>query len=1262
MGQLKEHVSADGDVEVVRNSASMKSRLPELALNLTCGTMEPYNHFGSRSESDGEDESDDDESSYLPFPTRKPNRSSSLLEENIELPSLASKESGTDEFSAFHPDLKAAVLAEGQEAVWMEDEVSTVSSVFVKSPPKQPVEKRSEPVQPPKRNKLNRFLFRQKPELMPEVVEEEPEPVKMHVRKTKVKKAVVLLPQQGGGGANTLIEANVTQEAAVNMVKARQLLNQALAVEEGTPRLEDSEKLAQFAFAHATAARRLMSTSDERPGLEEVLSSLAEKGEHAAFQHQKIVFSQTFEDSPRTLKKNAFGKGMLSALPFASKAINILESILPKNVAQDITDSIPGNPWSDEGASSLGLDTDTIEYQMCRAPYSKNLANMDLMSLSSLNEILDGPLEDEMSSPRKSVPVIEVPTKKSQRRTKAGRKSLPGGILGFMSPTNTSEKKKGIREKARNAKQEAEMSTEETMKHKKKGKFIPLGLKGKQMHAYESEQTRDEEETKENRTEDSKLSDVNDGTKKARKGADEASLQKTTSAMLALHSLPSVPSKSFDDSEVEDKAKIDRYRSIHFKQLEEKKVHVGFDDVNLSSDDIEDADKTDQRQHEMSKPSSSDWSENTKSVQINLGRSRSRNRQQVLQSNSDGDWDAPKGDWDESVDLRIDTVTKDRRKSQSRPDQNQAQTEPPKKERGFANKGELGNKRQNQPSNEAMGDRSKQRAKESKEDTKISEGKEVVGRRREERSLGKEDQMPRDGSQSFKTKALGGMDRRRDEYSLDKEDRMSRNDGESFETKAMRDRARPPSINIENDDNTQTTSPGLNSLINFVISPGRAKIMTYGNGHLSSAQSPSNTMKELLKPSTSYMDEDGEQARSSTDNNNVVRSEKLEVDARKSSSEPKNPKLIALIAGIFGNRSRGKEKEKIETQEDPKSQEITSDIDDLEKAVSDGNMKAVEANFNAEDAPSRILPSMKQRPQETQPEIIEKAISNGNMKAQEANRLSEEAPLVSRLKAIRNNDEKAGGKRRERRGGLVQSEDPLVSHLKSIGRKVSSKEGAAPTPVREANVVQGDLDDPLVSHLKSLQNKKSTTRYEQRSSKTKDRTVYIDEPQENEDPNRAEPGQNEAARNRDTSGKDAPSGSLKIATDVHRMDPPKTSEAKFHSLAPTPRKSDEETCHSDNDKYDQRVITQRLYGGGTGQPQKPLPEKSKGAYIGDMIIGTASTEHSEDSVDSPTNTNSNASKLSQSSSPAVTRNHWVAKVEVEKRVRSRVPLGSSASA
>ena len=97
----------------------------------------------------------------------------------------------------YHPALKAAVYNEGQEAVWHEDEYSTISSVYYVKPEKDTTEVL--PSRSRKKIKVPFFKSRGKKTQKAEPISEEevepaPRPVKIHIKKKKVAKAVVLLP------------------------------------------------------------------------------------------------------------------------------------------------------------------------------------------------------------------------------------------------------------------------------------------------------------------------------------------------------------------------------------------------------------------------------------------------------------------------------------------------------------------------------------------------------------------------------------------------------------------------------------------------------------------------------------------------------------------------------------------------------------------------------------------------------------------------------------------------------------------------------------------------------------------------------------------------------------------------------------------------------------------------------------------------------------------------------------------------------------
>jgi hypothetical protein len=243
--------------------------------------------------------------------------------------------------------------------------------------------------------------------------------------------------------------------------------------------------MARIAFAHAAAARRLASDlgsneneeqNDEKTKeLESVLHYLSEQGQEAVYQHQQFIFSRDEgddedesdddDDTPKSLRepgkktklKRARGLG-----EYAVRAVHYLESMLPKNLGEHSIDdtadmvrkTLSGDDfWSDAGISTLGMKNDTFEYGFSCGnnilpQVSTSHHNMDLMSLSSLNEILDGPMEEEDSpqqngqdttknegeSPRAALPVIDVPQRKP--RQSRHRAPKPSKILGLVTPSS----------------------------------------------------------------------------------------------------------------------------------------------------------------------------------------------------------------------------------------------------------------------------------------------------------------------------------------------------------------------------------------------------------------------------------------------------------------------------------------------------------------------------------------------------------------------------------------------------------------------------------------------------------------------------------------------------------------------------------------------------------------------------------------------------------------------------------------------------------
>jgi hypothetical protein len=514
-----------------------------------------------------------------------------------------------DSENNYHPALKAAadMYTEGQEAVWHEDEYSVVSSVFV-----QPEKKNKmaavvdlESVAPPphpqqkSRNRMSIPFFKSRgkkqhqqnlvkhQQLQIELqhqqsileIEDEPtpRPVKIHVKRKMVSKAVLLLPtttnQEVGSTtismtdteanetydatirANTsqvgstttmtadidhntsyeeetlLVEANETYDAiTANTIQARRLLDTVLSgsiIDE-----EKSERATKAAFTHAATARRLAYRSqqetvegdnkdvndngdyngdddddddnnEEMAELEQVMSYLAEEGEQAALKHRQHIFNvEEGEDDDQeesrlatidgasSIKGKEKRQGKFAVSGYASRAVHYLESILPKTSGSSkrggaITGADDGDNnesqlqfalstaedfWSDSGISSLGLKNDTLEYGFSNDDVDDNndiyhdgaglLRNLDMMSLSSLNEILDGTgtldngcysikhRQEEEDGLRRAVPEIGIPNKKKNVGPPPTQPRRNRGILGLMTPKssklNTNKKRQAV--------------------------------------------------------------------------------------------------------------------------------------------------------------------------------------------------------------------------------------------------------------------------------------------------------------------------------------------------------------------------------------------------------------------------------------------------------------------------------------------------------------------------------------------------------------------------------------------------------------------------------------------------------------------------------------------------------------------------------------------------------------------------------------------------------------------------------------------------
>ena len=457
------------------------------------------------------------------------NRHDSLVEsdttdEDDETVSSNQDDSNEKNGNNYHPALKAAVFTEGQEAVWHEDEYSTISSVYVTKPeeelPTRSKNNRKKMKVPFFKSRGKKVQKEQPISSSEEVVEPMLRPVKIHIKKKRVAKAVVLLPPKEAGVEMTEENANEYKNDSVNerlieenerlgsvtqnSIEARRLLNTVLSGD-GLDE-EESERVAKEAFNHATAARRLAhhsknnvadddDCSEEAIELENVMSYLGEEGEQAALQHRRqhgidedqdekdendqegaeysnaIDLTMVEANESKNTKKKQRGKFPVSG--YASRAVHYLESILPKNAGNGKDDEASNAEdfWSDAGISTLGLKNDTLEYGLNtdedgddpNDTIDQDVAGLpqkvDTMSLSSLNEILDGggtinskksQLENkdmnegakrhrqanQEPSPRAAVQEIGIPRKKKSTGLPPTHPQQRTGILGLVTPKN----------------------------------------------------------------------------------------------------------------------------------------------------------------------------------------------------------------------------------------------------------------------------------------------------------------------------------------------------------------------------------------------------------------------------------------------------------------------------------------------------------------------------------------------------------------------------------------------------------------------------------------------------------------------------------------------------------------------------------------------------------------------------------------------------------------------------------------------------------
>jgi hypothetical protein len=1266
---VQERVSENGEVEVVREQSGLQ--LNRSCFDSGCDDL----HYSN------DEMSIEDDDSYLPLPRRRPNRKSSLIEyveDEITVPSLILQHKGI-EHPTFHPALKAAILAEGQEAMWVEDEISTVTQVVVDAPP---VPKPSTEKPPKAKKRRGKFLFGSKrPEAIPEEEEkkiEESEPQTIEVKKIKIKKAVVLLPQHGGEGAKALAEANVAQEAAINMAKARQLLQQAL-VAEGTPRLEESEKMAKVAFAHATAARRLMSAPGEGPNLDHVLYSLTERGEHAVYQHQRIVFSQSFEDTPKYEEH-----GMVS--DFASKAFHYLESILPSNVEQGIEETVSDDVWTEEGLSSLGVATDTFEYKLDQTSSRQASTDMDLVSLSSLNEILDGPIDDENRppSPRQVLPVIDVPNRHAKRAGKPSKR-----VEQTVSTDNDMEA--GNENINRNFKEEDINIPEKTKtKWGLLGNF--LGKRQNNQVQRQKESPARPEKGKQEQTE-TKTAKVIKKTESLQSEDNNRIKKKGSSGQPRYPSdvLPSFPSKSLD-SEHDEGSKTDRYKSAQFKKSEEKNYHVSFDNsvpldktLNKSNSDGKNGGLSiETKTTESAVPAQGARGEIENSNQdLHIQKGRSAEYSMMSKSLNTVDWDenvhrhpnqslsieTSNDDWDVSVHKlprnNLDPIVSDQ-------DGNHEEAKS-KAEVGEESKVDDTSGATNHLNNESKDGKPQDFRRKPQDRTRETEplkagdtGDARTGSHdntHRYQNYGKADNLTRRREESPSRKGGNHVD----ETERFKEERRNetRDDGHSFES-VRRDQKREETglvaepvvaeANAYKAKAEATRRPNIedDSLINFVISPGRIELPSeYGANVAVSANPPPANERQLNAI-----------AEKPISNNKTIQTAPTQKDIKHetsslqsgSKSVSKNPRIMARIAGIFGGKSKSKarnqpgntmDQAQVEANDEgARIEKSASTSKDLEQAISDGNMRAVEANENAEDAPTScpskknaqkvrkptLSHSAKERPMKSTPskhkvsnssgdaeragvdvieirssghdsneigqpdhsqqlseESIIQAIKKGSSKAEETNINSEDAPILQHLKSLKRKQQ--DGRKSEKGGERNHHHDHKTSSLSEMRK-------ADPGP--HERTAHSKRKDPANSEKKQQDSRKSV--------KEGDRNHHRDHKTSSlSERRKADPVPHE--RTIHSKGRKDPTNNDK-----------KTSSAEG---APTPRRSDNSSSH--DRKYDQKAVTARLYGGDasapSGIPTRSEPSRKhrqavKHVYIGDLVDSNPATMSTHDSEDS----------------------------------------------
>ena len=212
------------------------------------------------------------------------------------------------------------------------------------------------------------------------------------------------------------MKSEATKAMSVKSQKARELL--AAALHEDTP-TSQREKLAGDAYAEATAARLLLEGPNPPKGLDLVLRAASHKGRSAAL---AAAFSENSEQQSRAKHY------MDLILPIKAFPIVDPPPPPPRRVQTDNKDA--AHHHQDGDLSTLGFDN---TFSQC-SPRNKTVAtggasgNMSPLSMSSLNEILDGPIDEKEAAKKDALegdPVVKYRLPFLKKRTNSPKKEDP---------------------------------------------------------------------------------------------------------------------------------------------------------------------------------------------------------------------------------------------------------------------------------------------------------------------------------------------------------------------------------------------------------------------------------------------------------------------------------------------------------------------------------------------------------------------------------------------------------------------------------------------------------------------------------------------------------------------------------------------------------------------------------------------------------------------------------------------------------------------